>query len=174
MSELSLYQAAVAPAHGITFGSRVQLHKGGWRGVLLDDAGHEIDRAGARWGSRAKSTASLDARHLKQRYEHHFRYTGKRLEVERREQAAARQERKAASLARRKAMTSDRLAIYGALRDLVEVVESALDAGLFLSVDGKRPDVMALERARPLVEAHAQAAREIEADPANERGGRSK
>lgn len=43
------------------------------------------------------------------------------------------------------------------LADLVDVVESALDAGLFPSVDGKRPGVMALLLAQRALAADAKA-----------------
>lgn len=38
--------------------------------------------------------------------------------------------------------------LFDALRDLADFVEAALDQGQLLSVDGKRPEVMALQRAR--------------------------
>ncbi len=47
---------------------------------------------------------------------------------------------------------AERGKLVNALRGLADVVESALDAGLFLSVDGKRPDVQALRIAREVLE----------------------
>ncbi len=38
--------------------------------------------------------------------------------------------------------------LLAALRYLTDVVESAVESGLFLSIDGKKPDVMALQSAR--------------------------
>jgi hypothetical protein len=46
---------------------------------------------------------------------------------------------------------SERGKLVEALGYLADVVETALDAGLFLSVDGKRPDVPALRIARDLL-----------------------
>ena len=77
--------------------------------------------------------------------------TGRRWEVVAAEERAAK---RAAEVAERDARAPVRAAapaLLAALRDLVEVVESGLDAGLILSVDGKRPELQALRVARETI-----------------------
>ncbi|MBX5010841.1 hypothetical protein HJB67_12840 [Rhizobium lentis] len=44
--------------------------------------------------------------------------------------------------------------LLAGLRDLVDTIQSGLDAGLILSTDGKRPDLQSLNAAVALLEKH--------------------
>lgn len=154
----ALYVADVEVAHSISFGSTVNIRGDGWRGVLRRGE-HQIASGDARYGSRAKSAARLDAQNLKRRYEAHFRITGRYLEEQRREERQALTAAREASSARRRAFTADRV-------DMWRTLENLLDADKF--ADG---GAEVRQRAADLVERHRQAVIDIGADPENKRGG---
>lgn len=148
------YRIEVEPASGTYFESMRTVH--GWRGVLLR-GDRRIDSGNARYLSRGKSAARLDAQNLKRRYETYFRLHGRYLEDDRaaeRESVAGARE---ASSARRKAMTADRINIWRMLSDMTHLPEPY------------RAEKW--EAAAALVEKHRQAIDDIANDPENKRGG---
>lgn len=148
------YVADVETAHFIS--ADFSKTYSGWRGVLKDADGHTLESGRSYEGSRAKSAARLDAANIKRRFEHHFRCTGRRLEVERREARQRLHEAKKASTERRNALMRERVDMWRTLAMLLERVDMPADIE---------------DHVAAMVDRHRQAVADIEADPRNERGG---
>lgn len=140
----------------------------GWRGTVMFGS-YEAASTTKMYGS--EKAARMGARALVGRYQRYLDHSGKRYERAWAENNTARQVARDASKDRRRAFVADRVPIYNALAELCEVVQLAIDSGLFLSVDGKAPDVMALVCGQELVAKHANAIADIRIDPDLKRGG---